>query len=121
MRREALGLLRECETLLGELMHPGGGRKKATTLHPELGRALDRLVSFISRNWRGKPLLTHATIVNLIARTATATGLKVRCLLDAGKYYPAKQDVSAEQMASIRVTPDTFHGDWNYTIHPRRH
>jgi len=77
-----------------------------------------RLFSFISQNWRGKPLLTHATIVDLIASTTTATGLKVRCVLDTGQ-YPAKQEVTSDQMASIRLTPDRFHGDWNYTISPR--
>ena len=77
-----------------------------------------RLFSFISQNWRGKPLLTHATILDLIAGTTTATGLTVRCVLDTGK-YPAKQEVTSDQMASIRLTPDRFHGDWNYTIRPR--
>jgi hypothetical protein len=78
-----------------------------------------RLFSFISQNWRGKPLLTHAAIVNLIASTTTTTGLKVRCVLDAGK-YPPKREVTADQMASIHLKPDNFHGDWNYTICPER-
>ena len=79
-----------------------------------------RLFSFISQNWRGKPLLTHAAIVSLIASTTTSTGLKVRCVLDRGK-YPTKQEVTQEQMASINVTRDRFHGDWNYTIRPRKY
>jgi len=78
-----------------------------------------RLFSFISQNWRGKPLLTHATIVSLIASTTTSTGLKVRCVLDRGK-YPTQQLVTKEQMASVRLTRAKFHGDWNYTIHPRK-
>ena len=77
-----------------------------------------RLFSFISQNWRGRPLLTHATIVNLIAQTRTSTGLRVRCVLDR-KHYPQKVTVSDEQMASIRLVPDGFHGNWNYTIRPR--
>jgi len=77
-----------------------------------------RLFSFISQNWRGKPLLTHATIVQLIARTTTTTGLKVRCVLDTGK-YPPNTGVSPAQMASLHVKPDPFHGDWNYTVHPQ--
>jgi hypothetical protein len=77
-----------------------------------------RLFSFISQNWRGKPLLTHAAIVDLIAGTTTTTGLTVRCVLDTGM-YPAKQEVTDAQMAGIRLTPDRFHGDWNYTIRPR--
>jgi len=78
-----------------------------------------RLFSFISRNWRGQPLLTHATIVKLITNTRTSTGLKVRCILDTRR-YPKKVRVSDEQMAAIRLTPDSFHGSWNYSIRPHR-
>jgi hypothetical protein len=77
-----------------------------------------RLFSYITQNWRGKPLLTHATVVNLISNTRTKTGLKVRCVLDR-KHYPLKVDVTDEQMASIRITRDEFHGEWNYTIRPQ--
>jgi hypothetical protein len=76
-----------------------------------------RLFSFISRNWRGQPLLTHATVVKLIAGTRTSTGLKVRCILDRRR-YPDKVRISDEQFATIRLAPDAFHGDWNYTIRP---
>jgi hypothetical protein len=78
-----------------------------------------RLFSFISQNWRGKPLLTHATIVNLIGATTTSTGLRVRCMLDRRR-YPKKIVVSDEQMATINLIPNKFHGDWNYTIKPGR-
>ena len=78
-----------------------------------------RLFSFITQNWRGKPLLTHATIVNLIGATRTSAGLRVRCVLDTDR-YPPKVSVTAEQMASIRLTRHAFHGDWNYTIKPRQ-
>ena len=77
-----------------------------------------RLFSYITQNWRGKPLLTHATIVNLIANTSTSTGLKVLCVLDS-KHYPRKVQVTDEQMASIKITRDAFHGEWNYTICPQ--
>ena len=76
-----------------------------------------RLFSFISRNWRGQPLLTHAIIVKLIAATRTSTGLKVRCILDRRR-YPTKVDISDDQIAAIQLKPDTFHGDWNYSILP---
>jgi len=76
-----------------------------------------RLFSFISQNWRGQPLWTHATIVKLIANTRTSTGLKVRCILDTGR-YPKEVKVSDDQMASIRLKPNSYHGDWNYTILP---
>ena len=77
-----------------------------------------RMFSFISKNWRGKPLFTHATIVNLISATRTQKGLTVRCVLDRKK-YPKKIKVTDEQMHTLRLTPDRFHGDWNYTIRPR--
>jgi hypothetical protein len=73
-----------------------------------------RLFSFISQNWRGQPLLTHATIVKLVGATRTSTGLKVRCILDKRR-YPAKVTISDEQLATIRLTLDAFHGDWNYS------
>ncbi|MGH2361339.1 MAG: ISAzo13 family transposase, partial [bacterium] len=78
-----------------------------------------RLFSFITHNWRGRPLLTHATIVKLIANTRTATGLKVDCILDRRR-YPDKVRVTDEQMATIRLVPESFHGDWNYSIRPRK-
>ena len=77
-----------------------------------------RMFSFISKNWRGKPLLTHATIVNLISATRTQKGLTIRCVRDRKK-YPKKIKVTDEQMHTLRLTPDRFHGDWNYTIRPR--
>ncbi len=77
-----------------------------------------RLFSFISQNWRGRPLLTHASIVSLIAATNTKTGLKVRCVLDTHK-YPKDLRLTDEQMTAINLEPDKFHGDWNYTILPR--
>jgi hypothetical protein len=78
-----------------------------------------RLFSFITKNWRGRPLLSHAAIVNLIASTRTAAGLKVTCRLDMRQYPPGVK-VSDEQMATIHIIPDRFHGEWNYTIHPRQ-
>jgi hypothetical protein len=76
-----------------------------------------RLFSFITQNWRGRPLLTHATIVNLIAATRTNAGLKVRCELDR-QDYPRDVKVTDDQMQAIHLEPDPFHGDWNYTIRP---
>jgi hypothetical protein len=76
-----------------------------------------RLFSFISQNWRGRPLLTHATIVNLIGATKTSTGLRVLCMLDRRK-YPKKVVVSDRQLTTIHMVRHRFHGDWNYTIKP---
>jgi len=77
-----------------------------------------RLFAFITQNWRGKPLVSHAVILNLIAATTTATGLTVESYLDTDP-YPAGQQVSDAQMATIQLTRDAFHGEWNYTIAPR--
>ena len=76
-----------------------------------------RLFSFISSNWRGEPLRDYETIVNLIARTTTAKGLKVTCRLDRRK-YPTGRKVSAAEMQRVNVKPNKFHGDWNYVIRP---
>lgn len=77
-----------------------------------------RLFSFISQNWRGKPLVSHEVIVNLIAATTTAKGLKVRAELDRAK-YPAGKTVSKKEVAEVNLRRDSFHGEWNYTIFPR--
>ena len=78
-----------------------------------------RLFSFISSNWRGEPLVNYETVVNLISRTTTTTGLKVSCRLDRRKYQTGR-GVSAEEWASINLFRDDFHGDWNYAIRPRQ-
>ena len=77
-----------------------------------------RLFSFISQNWRGKPLTSHEVIVNLIAATTNRKGLKVHCELDPTK-YPAGLKVSDQEMDQLRVNKHPFHGEWNYTIQPR--
>ena len=79
-----------------------------------------RLFSFITQNWRGKPLVTHEVIVNLIAATSTKKGLQVRCQLDTNS-YPKGIKVSDETMAKINIERDSFHGEWNYTISPSQH
>jgi len=78
-----------------------------------------RLFSFISSNWRGEPLRDYETIVRLIAGTTTAKGLAVSCRLDRRK-YPSGRRVTDEEMKRIRITPQAFHGEWNYVIRPRR-
>lgn len=76
-----------------------------------------RLFSFISSNWRGEPLRDYETVVNLIARTTTAAGLKVRCRLDRRKYTTGRKITDAE-MKRLQLWPAAFHGEWNYTIRP---
>ena len=77
-----------------------------------------RLFSFITLNWRGKPLRSFKTIVQLIAATTTTTGLTVRAELDKNK-YPKGVKTSDAQLAAINLTRHEFHGDWNYTITPQ--
>ena len=78
-----------------------------------------RLFSFISQNWRGEPLADYETVVHLISKTTTTTGLKVSCRLDRRR-YPTGRKVSDEQWARINLHRDDFHGDWNYEIRPRK-
>jgi len=79
-----------------------------------------RLFSFISMNWRAKPLISYRVIVNLISATTTRTGLSVRCELDTNR-YPKGIEVSDEEMADINIKRATFHGDWNYVIRPNKY
>ena len=76
-----------------------------------------RLFSFITENWRAKPLVSYRVIVDLISATTTKTGLTVCCELDTGA-YPKGIVVSDEEMQAINITREDFHGEWNYTIHP---
>lgn len=76
-----------------------------------------RLFSFISQNWRGKPLISHEVIVNLIAATTNKAGLRVVCRLDKN-VYPKGIKVSDEEMAALNIQPHSFHGEWNYIIAP---
>ncbi|GAC1340132.1 MAG: ISAzo13 family transposase [Beijerinckiaceae bacterium] len=78
-----------------------------------------RLFSFISRNWRGRPLVDYRTIVELIGATTSTAGLTVRCELDEN-LYPAGIKISDRDMAAINILRDDFHGEWNYTINPRQ-
>jgi hypothetical protein len=76
-----------------------------------------RLFSFISQNWRGKPLITHQVIVDLISATTNRKGLKVYGHLDE-QHYETNRRVSDKQLESVNLEPDAWHGEWNYTIHP---
>ena len=76
-----------------------------------------RLFAFIAQNWRGKPLVSHQVIVQLIAATTTRTGLSVACRSD-DRQYPKGIPVSDDEFAAINITADPFHPAWNYTIAP---
>lgn len=79
-----------------------------------------RLFSFISINWRGKPLTSYEVMVELISHTTTETGLTIQAEIDRAE-YPTGIKVSAGEMSLLNLVPDQFHGDWNYLItpHPR--
>jgi transposase len=77
-----------------------------------------RLFAYITLNWRGRPLISHEVIVNLIADTRTTKGLSIRAALDPKSYATGKK-VTDEEMAELRIERAAFHGEWNYTISPR--
>jgi hypothetical protein len=76
-----------------------------------------RMFCHISQNWRGRPLVSHEVIVNLIANTTTDNGLRVQSALDKGQ-YPKGIKITDQELAAVRLTPSRFHGDWNYSISP---
>lgn len=78
-----------------------------------------RLFSYISKNWRGRPLETIEIIVNLIASTTTKGGLKVMCVTDDNKYEKGIK-ISDEELAKINLEQDKWHGEWNYCIRPKK-
>ena len=77
-----------------------------------------RMFCHITGNWRGRPLQSRAVVVNLIAHTKTSTGLHIEASLDTNS-YPLGITVSDEELDSVNITPDRFHGEWNYTIQPK--
>jgi hypothetical protein len=77
-----------------------------------------RLFAYISQNWRGKPLVSHYVIIQLIAATTTETGLTVTCDIDRNS-YPKGIEVTDAEMTALNIQRNAFHGDWNYTISPR--
>jgi hypothetical protein len=78
-----------------------------------------RLFSFISINWRGRPLRTYETVINLIGNTSNRGGLVVRARLDRRR-YPTGKKVSKRELRALTIEPDDFHGEWNYVIKPRK-
>ncbi len=77
-----------------------------------------RMFCHVTQNWRGRPLVSHEVVVNLIGATTTGEGLSIRSQLDEGR-YPTGIRVSDEQMGALDIRRDVFHGEWNYTLSPR--
>jgi hypothetical protein len=78
-----------------------------------------RMFCHITENWRGRPLVSREVVVNLIGSTTTKTGLEIRAELDAGS-YPVGREVTEQQMEGLSIKREKFHGEWNYTMRPRR-
>ncbi|MGH2374011.1 MAG: ISAzo13-like element transposase-related protein, partial [Actinomycetota bacterium] len=107
---------------LGRLAEEKGLQISVCHLPPgtsKWNRIEHRLFSHISMNWRGRPLTTHQVIVDLIGSTTTRRGLKVRAELDTATYETGTK-VSERELAAIRIEAHAFHGEWNYTISPRK-
>jgi hypothetical protein len=77
-----------------------------------------RMFSHLSMNWRGRPLISHAVMVNLIAHTTTPPGLTMKATLDTGR-DPIGSKVTAQAFEQVTRQPSKFHGEWNSTIMPR--
>ena len=77
-----------------------------------------RMFAYITQNWRGRPLVNHEVIVNLIGNTPTQAGLHIRAALDTNRYETGKK-ITDEALAAVQIARDLFHGEWNYTIIPR--
>ncbi|SRR6266508_4578936 len=85
-----------------------------TSISPQIEH---RLFSFITKNWRGRPLTSYRVIVELIAATTTKSGLKVLAEWDQGS-YPAGVKVSDVELAAVPIKAHKWHGEWNYSITP---
>ena len=101
-------------SLLREKVLPG-----ITHRNGDLFTEFARFPYYRLQNWRGRPLVSRAVVVNLIGNTTTRTGLEIQAVLDTNSYETGIK-VTDEELAAVRITRDEFHGEWNYTISPRR-
>jgi hypothetical protein len=108
-KRELQAFANETGFAITVAHHPPGTSKWNRIEH--------RLFAFITQNWRGKPLVSHEVIVQLIGATTTVNGLDVQCCLDEND-YPKAIKISDAEMNAINIDRDPFHGEWNYTISP---
>ena len=77
-----------------------------------------RMFSFITQNWRARPLVSYQTVVDLISNTKTKAGLKIKAKLTQ-RTYPTGVEISASEIAKLNLMPEVFHGDWNYSVLPQ--
>lgn len=118
--------LRASPQKVGELLHELGYSLQSTrktiegNQHPDRNAQIEHcLFCHITENWRGRPLVDLETIVQLIGSTRTKKGLRVKAGLDP-RQYATGVVVQDEEIEGLRVRPDAFHGEWNYTLRPRR-
>jgi hypothetical protein len=109
-KSELQGLANELGMRIAVCHLPPGTRKWQKIAH--------RMFAYITQNWRGKPLVSHEVIVNVLGSTTTTTGLKIRAALDPGRYATGRK-IPDEAFATIQIERDVFHGAWDYTIIPR--
>ena len=88
------------------------------TAHNKWNKIEHRMFSYFTQNWRGRPLVSREVVVNLIGAVTTKGGLTIRSELDENSYATGKK-VTDEQMKSLSIKRDSFHGEWNYTLSPR--
>jgi hypothetical protein len=109
-KRELQKLADESKTEITVCHYPPGTSKRNKTEH--------RMFSFISKNWRGKPLIDRQTVIELIGHTKTKNGLKIKVVIDENVYKKGIR-ITDEEMKKINLEKDRFHGEWNYKIKPR--
>ena len=101
---------------VGDMSTTHSARSSAGSTGPVEIKIEHRMFSFITMNWRGRPLTSYRVIVQLIANTTTKKGLKINAELDEGS-YPVGVKISNAELAAVPLTRHEFHGDWNYTVH----
>jgi len=110
-KRELQKLSNELKIVINVSHYPPGTSKWNKIEH--------RMFSFISKNWRGKPLISRQTVIELIGNTKTKTGLEIKAVLDEN-FYEKGIHVSDEEMEMINLEESDFHGEWNYRIKPQK-
>jgi hypothetical protein len=100
---------------VGDMSTTHSARSSAGSTGPVEIKIEHRLFSFITINWRGRPLTTMRTVIELISATSTSTGLSVLAEYDPN-WYPKGVKITDRQLAALPLVPNDFHGEWNYTL-----
>lgn len=100
------------------MTYPARLTQKSVQARSKWNKIEHRMFCHITQNWRGRPLVSHDVIINLIANTVTAQGLRIKAGLDH-KTYPLGIKVTDDELAAVNIQPASFHGDWNYCVLPQ--